>query len=334
MEAVARHFAHRDELACEDFLNWFDDMDQIRALVARLIHCTADDIAFVTNASSALAVLISGLDWQRGDRVVTLKDEFPNNLYALGALVSRGVEFLECAWEQFYDSINERTRLVVLSSANYTTGFVPPLEEISRFLRSRGVLLFVDGTQSVGALRFDCGRIQPDMLAVHGYKWLLSPNGAGFMYVRPDLRERLPPNVVGWRSHRDWRSVDRLHHGIPEPMCSAAKYEGGMLPFALLYAMRASVEMILSIGPEAIEERVLDLADRARRMLRELGASVEPYRSPIVAARFEGQDVSEMAKKLKERRILVAARHGHLRVSPHFYNDEGDLETLVRALRG
>lgn len=333
VEAVARHFAHREELACEDFLAWFDDMDRLREQIARLIHCGADDVAFVANASSALAIAIAGLEWRAGDRAVTLQGEFPNNLYALGALRSRGVEFIECEWERFYDSINDRTRLAVLSSANYTTGFAPPLGEVSEFLRARGVLLFVDGTQSVGALQFDCGRIQPGMLAVHGYKWLLSPNGAGFLYVRPDVRERLPANVIGWRSDRDWRSVDQLRHGTPEPVRSAEKYEGGMLPFAVLYAMQASVELMLEIGPETIERRVLELADGARAILREGGAEVQDYRSPIVAGRFRARDVAALARQLHERRILVAARHGHLRVSPHFYNNEQDLEVLSRALQ-
>ena len=333
VEAVARHFAHRDELACEDFLDWFDDMDRIRTSIARLIHCTADDIAFVQNASTALAVLISGLEWKPGDRVVALQGEFPNNLYALGALGSRGVEFIECPWERFYETVDERTRLVALSSANYTTGFVPPLEEMSSFLRARGVLLFVDGTQSVGALEFDVGRLRPDMLAVHGYKWLMCPNGAGFMYVRPELRDRLPANVVGWRSHRDWRSVDNLHHGAPEPTSRAEKYEGGMLPFALIYAMQASVEMMLEIGPDLIEKRVLELADQVRELLRNCGATVTRYRSPIVAGQFAGRDVSAMARTLRERRVLVSARHGNLRVSPHFYNNETDLETFGRELR-
>lgn len=334
VEAAARHFRHRDELACWDFIDWFGDMDTIRESIARLVNCEPEDIAFIPNAAAALAILISGIQWEPGDRVVTLRDEFPNNLYALGALASRGVEAIEAPWGRFFECINERTRLVALSSVSYTTGFVPPLQEISAFLRARGVLLFVDGTQSVGALRLDVNRVQPDMLAVHGYKWLLSPNGAGFMYVRPALREDLQPNVIGWRSHHDWRSVDQLHHGVPELSASAEKYEGGMLPFALIYAMGAAVDMILEIGPCAIEERALGLADQARQLLRDCGASVPSYRSPIVAARFEGRDVSEMARSLKERRILVAARHGNLRVSPHFYNNEKDLEILSTAIRG
>ncbi len=332
-DAVARHFAHRDELACGDFLAWYDDADRIRAKIGRLINCTPEDIAFVPNASTALGLLLAGLAWQPGDCVLTLEHEFPNNLYAPGLLERFGVETTACPWNRFYDSVNARTRLAIVSSVNYNTGFAPPLAEMSDHLHARGILLFVDGTQSVGALRFDTGRVQPDLLAVHGYKWLLSPNGAGFFYVAPQLRERLQPNVVGWRSHRDWRNVDNLHHGVPELLSSAEKYEGGSVSFALLYAMEASLDLILEIGPDAIERRVLDLAAKAREMLLPLGATVADCGSPIVAARFDGRDVSALARALKEQRVLVAARRGHLRVSPHLYNNEQDLEIFERALR-
>jgi cysteine desulfurase/selenocysteine lyase len=327
-EAVAAHFAHRDEVACWDFLTWYDDADRLRTKIGRLICCGPEDIAFVPNASTALGILLTGLDWRPGDRIITLEHEFPNNLYAPALLDRFGVEMMEASWEQFYESVDERTRLVAISSVNYNTGFAPPLDEIGAFLRARGVLLFIDGTQGLGALRFNASRIQPDMFAVHAYKWMLSPNGAGFMYVRPDLRERLRPNVMGWRSHRDWRNVDNLHHGVPELTTTAEKYEGGSVSSALLYAMEASIGLMLEIGPEAIEQRVLGLAGKTREVLRELGGSVEYFASPIVAALFENRDVSALARALKEERVLVAARRGHLRVSPHFYNNDRDLEIL------
>ena len=331
--AVAAHFARRDEQACWDFLSWFDDMDRIRGVVGQFVNCRAEDIAFLTNACTALSLLIAGLKWEQGDRVVTLAHEFPNNLYAPAAVESNGVEFVAPEWEHFYEAIDERTRLVAISTANYNTGFVPPLEEIAEFLRRRGVLLYVDGTQSVGALRFDVGRVKPDILAVHGYKWLLSPVGAGFMYVSPELRERLAPAVIGWRSHRDWRNVDNLHHGTPEFSPSAEKYEGGMIPFELIYAMEASIAMMLEIGLEVIEKRVLALADEVRGIVRRAGGEPVSVNSAIVSAKFPGRDPSELARALKDRRILVAARRGMLRISPHFYNDEGDLERLERALQ-
>jgi cysteine desulfurase/selenocysteine lyase len=331
--AAAGHFARRDERACWDFLTWFDDMDRLRAKIARLIGCEPQDVAFIPNASTALGILLAGVDWRPGDNVITLEHEFPNNLYAPVMLERFGVGMIECPWERLYESVCANTRLVVISSVNYNTGFAPPLGELAAFLRSRGVLLFVDGTQSVGALRFDTRQIQPDLLAVHGYKWMLSPNGAGFLYVRPEVRAWLRPNAIGWRSHKDWRNVDNLHHGVPELPADAEKYEGGSVPFALLYAMEASVDLMLETGPSVIEERVLGLAQKTRDILRELGACVQEHASSIVAARFENRDVSALARALKEQRVLVAARRGHLRVSPHFYNNEEDLDRLREALQ-
>ena len=332
-EAVAQHFAHRDELACWDFLSWYDDAERIRASIGRLVGCGADDITFIPNAATALAVLLNGCEWTFGDRIVTLSHEFPNNIYAPSVL-QRGLEMVEVDWERFYDAIDERTRLVIVSSANYTTGFIPPLDEIGAFLRERGVLFYIDGTQSVGGLRFDCARVQPDMLAVHAYKWLLSPTGSGFAYVSPNLRRQLAPTVIGWRSHYDWRNVDHLHHGTPEFTERAEKYEGGAIPFPLVYALGASVEMMLEIGPEIIEQRVLELADLVRDAVRRAGGCPVSVGSHIVTARFEAQDPSDIAHALKVRGILVAARRGLLRISPHFYNNEEDIARFEAGLVG
>ena len=335
--AMQAHLARRDDLACADFMSWFDDADGIRALAARLVHCLPEDVAFVPNASSAFSLLVGGIDWQPGDRIVTLRDEFPNHYYFPCSLAARGVEFVEADHAELREAVTPRTRLVALSTVNYSTGLRPPLEDLSAFLRERGVLLYVDGTQSLGALEFDLGRVPADMFAVHGYKWLLSPTGAGFMYVSPALRERLAPGVMGWRSDSNWRRPEDLRHGAPELTAAAERYEGGMLAFPVLYAMAASIEMMLEIGPERIERRVMELAECVRAILRRAGADVLSDRlphhdSPVVAARFPGRDPSALAGELKARNVLVSARHGNLRISTHFYNDETDLERLAAAL--
>jgi cysteine desulfurase / selenocysteine lyase len=332
-EAVTAHFNHRNETACTDFLSWFDDADRIRASLARLVHCAATDIAFVPNASTALGLMISGIQWKPGDRIVSIQDEFPNNLYFPAHLAARGVEFVETPWESFYSALDDRTRLVLMSTVKYSTGLRPPLEEVSREVHRHGALFYVDGTQSVGALEFRVPDVKPDMLAVHGYKWLLSPNGAGFMYVSPALRQQLQPTVIGWRSDRRWREVDQLHHGAPEFVDAAEKYEGGMLNFPSVYAMGASVDLLLSLGPALIEERVMELIAQCTAILEGAGASIAHRNSPIMAARFPGHDAPGLSAALKKRRILTAARHGNLRVSVHFYNDSSDLERLQHALR-
>ena len=332
--ASMRHYAHRDEMACSDFLSWFDDMDVVRASAARLVNCAAEDIAFANNAATALSWLMVGMAWREGDRIVTLENEFPNNSYHASTMGQRGVELVETPWSGIYEAVNERTRAVLVSTVNYTTGFRPDLATLSRWLHERDVLLYVDGTQSVGALRFDVQDVKPDMLAVHGYKWLLSPNGAAFAYISPGLRRILPPTVIGWRSHTTWRDVNQLHHGTPQFADLAERYEGGMLNFPSLYAMGASIDMMLELGPDRIEARVLDLASKCESMLRDCGATVEHPGSPVLAARFaSGVDVGRLGAQLKEQRIVVSARHGRLRVSVHFYNNEDDIDRLGQALR-
>ena len=330
VEAANRHFARRDELACTDFLSWFDDMDRIRGLCARLVNCTADDIAFVTSASNGLAWLMQGIDWRHGDEILTLDPEFPNQLYQVALEERFEVRYRAVPWPEFYKAVNERTRLVILSTVNYATGFRPPLEEISAFLRARNVLLYSDGTQSLGGLQYDVASIRPSMFCVDAYKWMLSPNGAGFVYIAPELRATLPPTVIGWRTDRGWRNPNSLNHGTPVLSGDAQGYEGGMIDFPALYAMGAVIELMLELTPAAIETRVLELADTVRDNLRSLGAEVNTDRTPIVTARLEAHDSTAMAAALKEERIIVSARQGRLRVSPHFYNNSDDLDRLQR----
>jgi cysteine desulfurase/selenocysteine lyase len=324
-EATAQHWAHRDETACHDFLTYFDDADRLRGSLAKLFHASSEDIAFTPSAAHVLSTVVAGLNLSPEDSIVTLQDEFPNQLYL--------PQLREVPWDQFYKSIDSSVKLVAISQVNYATGFRPPLAEIGSFLKSRGIPLYVDGTQSLGALAFDVRKTPVDVCAVHAYKWMVSPMGAGFFYISPEFRARIRPSVVGWRSDAAWRNVDNLHHGSPMFAESAEKYEGGGLPNALLYAMEASVNLLLETGPEAIEERVLELACQTEQRLRELGAEVAHTGSQVIAARFPGKDPSDIARSLKHRRIVVAARHGYLRVSPHFYNNVEDLDALESGLK-
>jgi selenocysteine lyase/cysteine desulfurase len=328
--AVDGHFARRDETACADFLTWFDDVDEVRSLIAQLIHCQPEDIAFTVNAASALSLFLLGMEWHEGDRIVTLRDEFPNQYYCASSLADRGVELIRM---NEVNSLPERTRAVLVSTVNYSNGYRPDMAMISHLARRAGALLYVDGTQSVGALRFDVRQVNPHMMAVDGYKWLLCPNGATFFYISPELRRTLAPSVIGWRSDAGWRSVDALHlgpHRLPE---GAEKYEGGMVNFPSIYGAAESIRMMLEIGPECIEKRVLELAGMTADMLRRLGASIVHEHTHIVAAHWPDRDASALAKNLQEQRIVVSARHGNLRVSAHFYNTEADLEKLEAALR-
>lgn len=328
--ALDRHFEHRNETACSDFVGWFHDMDVLRESVGRLVGCEGQDIAFIPNASAGLSMLLGGMEWKAGDEILSLEGEFPNQLYYAGHLAAKGVKLVMAPCGELLEHLTDRTRLVAISTVNYSNGYTAPVGQIGKVLRERGVVFFLDGTQSVGALCIDLAAVQPDMFAVHAYKWMLSPNGAGFLYVAPRFRKTLDPSVIGWRSDKDWRSVDALHHGAPRFSEAAEKYEGGMLNFSALYAMAETIRMMLEIGTAAIESRVMELGRRVREIVQAEGASIAHEGSPIVAADFP--DAAALSARLKEQGIITAARHGRLRVSPHFYNNEADLERFAEVL--
>jgi selenocysteine lyase/cysteine desulfurase len=318
--AVDAHFARRDELAHTDFYDWWDDMDHLRGLIAQMIHAphaNGDDIAFLPNASAALAIAKGAVDWKAGDELLTLEDEFPNQVYASAGL--QGVRLIETNVDQFWDRVTPRTRMVAISAVNYQTGLRAPWEAMIAPLRERGIFTYIDATQSFGALVNDVRGHQPDIYAVNCYKWACAPTGAAFACIHQDLRKVLKPSVIGWRSDQGWRDMENLRHGHPVFSDAAARFEGGMLPFPSLYALKASMEWMLHIGPAVIQQRVLELAK----------ACGGDGTSPIVALTVE-QDAPGIAARLREQRILVSARRGKLRISPHFYNNESDVECFQK----
>jgi selenocysteine lyase/cysteine desulfurase len=327
--AVAAHFERRARLACSDFLEWFCDVDEIRERIGRLLHCSGRDIAFASSAAAALSLFLGGIEWRQGDRIVTLRDEFPNQYYYAKWLSARGVELIEMSEVR---DLPLRTRAVVASTVSYITGYRPDMAAIGRMAAGCGARFYVDATQSAGALAIDLERIGPDMCAIDPYKWLLAPNGAAFFYVSSALRDRLEPQVFGWRSDRNWRSVEDLSIDSPNLPESAERYEGGMLNFPSIYALGESLGLILETGIEDIQQRVLRLANAAADVLEGLGAAVAHRDTNIISARWESGTAARLRDALKARRILVSARGGALRVSPHFYNDQSDLETLQTAI--
>lgn len=308
----------------------------MRADIGSLFGVTADDVAFIPNTSYALSLMVHALDWEIGDEVLTFENEFPNQIYAPALLEERGVRLRTVPLSRWRASLSHRTKLVALSHTNYATGEHADIDGMADAVHACGGVLYVDGTQTAGVRQVCFGASPPDVYAVNAYKWMNTPPGVGFLLAPADTRQWLEPHTVGWRSHKDWRNVNDLHLGAPEFAMTAERYEGGMLPFVNLFAMRESVRMVLEIGLDVVEARVLALSGRVSGALQALGCT--PYHGPegaghIVAARLpDGVDPGVVAKQLEARHVLVSARHGFLRISPHFYNDEGDVDAFAGAL--
>ncbi|MGH9483121.1 MAG: aminotransferase class V-fold PLP-dependent enzyme, partial [Terriglobales bacterium] len=188
-----------------DWQAWLTALDRTRHALARLIGAQARDIAFTKNTSEGLCSVAQGLEWARGDRVVSFECEFPANLYPWLALRPRGVELelLPPAALSDLDRLRQAlrgARLLSVSFVQYLSGFRADLEAIGELCHEAGALFVVDAIQGLGAFPVDVRRAGIHALAADGHKWLTGPEGAGFLYVSPELLDQLTPAEVGWLS--------------------------------------------------------------------------------------------------------------------------------------
>lgn len=318
------------------------EMDRVRGLAARLLGARhPHEIAFVENTSSGLSLVASGIDWKEGDNIVSAAREFPSNVYPWMQLGEHGVGLRQVPErdgridpEELLGLLDERTRMVALSSVQYASGFRSDLARIGAACRERGILFVVDAIQSLGALSHDVERELVDVCAASCHKWLLGPEGIGLLYVSDRVIEKIRPIRSGWRSMRKPFEWTELALDFAE---GAKRFESGTLNAYGIVALGGALEIFLEIGATDLERRVLALADRAAAGLADLGFQVISSRQPgetsgIVAAIHPRRTPGELVKHLAQRDIVVAARLGRFRVSAHFYNSEGEIDRMLAEL--
>jgi selenocysteine lyase/cysteine desulfurase len=225
--------------------------------------------------------------------------------------------------------------LLTISHVEFASGLRNDLDAIGELCRSRGIAFCVDAIQGLGPFLIDVKRTPIDFLAADGHKWLLGPEGAGLFFVRREWLERLRPILVGWHSVvTPYNSPSNDYHLKP----SAERWEGGSYNMAGLQALGESLALLTEIGPKEISERILNRAEAVREAAarsgwRIAGSHLSADRSGIVALECPGVDPSVAARALRARGVAVASRRGMLRVSPHVYNNAGDIEQLALGLK-
>lgn len=326
---------------CVNWPQWERRLDDFRESLATLIHAKAEEIAFVSSTTHGIGAIAEGFPWKPGDNVVTAEEEYPSNLYPWQHLADRGVGLRTVpsrdgrVWvDDLARAMDDRTRVLTISHVEWSSGFRNDLDKLGELCRSRGAAFFVDTIQGLGPLTIDVSRTPIDFLATGGQKWLLGPEGAGFLYVRSSWIERLRPILVGGHSvvgsYNDPRNEFRL-----KP--SAQRWEGGSFNMPGLQTFAASVSLFLEIGPCVVSERILDRAEGVRERAREAGWSIVGSTRPedlsgIVAMTREGVDPTNFVALARSRGVALAARRGRVRVSPHMYNNDDDLERLGEIL--
>jgi cysteine desulfurase / selenocysteine lyase len=326
---------------------WVRKMEATRTAAAQMIGAHADEIALVLNTTAGIGLVAEGIDWRAGDNVVTLADEFPSNVYPWFNLASRGVETRRVATdvsgrldlERLAEACDERTRIVSVSWVGFATGYRHDVTRIASIAHERGALVFLDAIQGLGVFPLDVNQMGIDFLAADGHKWMLGPEGAGIAYIRREHLDRLHPIGVGWHSvvQSDYSHVEL------NLKPAAARYEGGSPNMVGLHALGASLKLLVDLGIEPISAAILDITDRACHRLADIGATIISDRRPdhrggqqrsgIVAFELPGRDPMAVKRHCVKQQVVLGCRAGRLRISPHAYNNEEDLDRLVDALK-
>lgn len=323
--------------------DFFDAPDQLRRAVARLAHCSAQDIAIVPSVSYAIATAAANLPASRNQEILLLEEQFPSNVYpwqALAAATGAEIKIIarppDSDWTRtVLSTLSERTAIAALPHAHWTDGSRLDLEAIGVRCRELGCALVLDLTQSLGAAPFYIDRIKPDFMVAAGYKWLFGPYGVSYLYVAPHHHEgtALEQTWMGRAGSEDFASLVNYRDSYRP---GARRFDAGepssflALPMAL-----AALEQLLNWGPQQTTATLQSLTDLIAARARALGLEVTPEaaRSPHLLAISYPQAVPPgLLENLNAQGVYVSVRGRRLRIAPHLHINDQDLDRFFAVL--
>ncbi len=320
---------------------------QVRKLIAKMLHTDAGRISLSTNTSMPINMVAQGMPWKRGDVVLLGDNEFPANVYPWLHLEKRGVnvKFIASAngivtLDDFEKAWTKRTRAIAVSFVNYHNGFKNDLASLAALCHSHDGFLLVDGIQGVGVNEIDVEKSGIDFISGGGAKWLLSPYGSGYMYVSDRLKPHLGMTFVNWLAAGVGREREGEYNFLldfdPRYAENGRRFEIGTLPFFDLFGLGESLKLLLEIGVPVIEKRLKSLLDPLIYELHRKGVEIASllipeHRSTILS--FRVKNWKKIIEMLGKKKIIVSSREGLIRVSPHIFNTESDIDKLILALK-
>jgi selenocysteine lyase/cysteine desulfurase len=322
-----------------------DQLDQDRKIIGKFINARypEEEIAFTYNTSYGLAAITEGINWKKGDRIILNDLEYTSNSYTYQALAKKWHLDLEIVHnvqgrlliDDFAENIKKSTRLVAISHVQFSNGFRIDLEELSKICHENDVQLIVDAIQSLGAIPLDVQTQAIDYLATGGYKWLLGPLGTGFIYIKRELAEELNPSFIGSMSDAD--PLNLSHHTY-SPAPGAKRFQASLDYTAQLISK--AVEFLDNIGIDNIFKQIKKLTDFIIEFVQNessfhLKTPVEDPKCRSGIINFSCHSDSEIVTKLRNLPlpIVIAYREGGLRLSPHCYNSEEEIQTCLDTIK-
>ncbi len=319
---------------------WVERSEAARGSFARLVSARPDDVAVTTSVSAGVGALASAIDFSKRPKVVISDFEFPTIGQIWHAQELRGAEVTivradgpEIPLERFEEAIDERTGIVSITAVCYRNGTRLPVEGITRLAHERGALVVLDAYQAAGTYPLDVEALGVDVLAAGVLKYLLASAGLAFLWVRPGLAEQLVPTQTGWFADQD---IFQMDHTDYSPAPGARRFQSGTPPIPAIYGGIAGIELMQEIGIADTREHVLGLTDRLIEGVDALGGIVVTPRTHEhrgALACVASTDAPGLVDTLARDGIVTSERDGNLRVSPHAYNTEEDIDAILAALQ-
>jgi cysteine desulfurase / selenocysteine lyase len=322
----------------------FGTLARSRELLATLIHARSSEIALTTNTGFGINIAATSLALGKGDVVLGVEHEFPANIYPwMAAALRRGFEFRLVpvsqgvpSQERLIAALDDRSvRAVALSWVAFASGYRFDLPTIGAECRKRGITFVVDAIQGLGPATLDVETCAIDILACGGQKWLLSPWGTGFVYVRRDLIGSLEPVFTSWMGVRGSDDFARLVDYDLTWRDDARRFEFITLPFQEFAGLNASLDLFFELGPADIAAYTTALADRVSSWAKAHGVEVvtpedRTHRAGIVSLRFANGAVR--SEKLRAAGIVHSFREGAIRLAPYFFNTAAEIDHALGVL--
>lgn len=349
--------SRRGRASLEDYLDawadkgapdqvWFEDifprMRGLKASFARLAGCDTDELAITTNISIAIATIASALDFTERPKVVLSELDFPTDGHVWLAQARRGVEIewlrspdgLTIPIEEYDRAIDDRTALVMVNRVLYRSSAIVDAKAVCTIARERGALSFLDDYHGIGIVPLDLHDVGCDAYAAGVLKWLCGGPGLAFLYVRRDRVPTLEPTVTGWFATADPFAFDTQHL---EYHPTARRFEHGTPPAPVFFLAQGGLDVISEVSPERIRQRQGELTDHVIALADELGLAVRTprdraARGGVVNVRV-GPQAQAICHALLERDVCTDFRGDGLRISPHFFNTEDEIDRCFEELR-
>jgi len=326
---------------------WLKTEQQLKQRLARLINArSTDEIALLKNTSEGLSLIAQGLRFNAGDNIVIPAEEFPSNKVVWQALETQGVDIrlvpvqdIEEPELALINEMDEHTRLLSCSSVQFARGLVLDLNIIGKACKQSGVLFCVDAIQSLGAIAFDVQACFADFVVADGHKWMCGPEGTALFYCRKEVQDQLQLTQFGWHMLKDAFDFSAQNNSLAleqKIATGAQRFESGSPNMMGITALNASLGMLLEIGMENVQSRVIENADYLLNQLA-IPGNINIV-SPTATGRYAGivtfqklnVDNVKLYQHLQNNNVICAYRGDGIRFSPHFHTETKVMDTALK----